>query len=131
MLEYILTTFEVFNGWLATQLVTHSSVSIFFAAFLMYIFLLIVWSQMRNHEFDIMDIAYSYDHVTKTKSLNTAKVLLVGTFITSTYYVIQNPSDNSLNAYLLAWVANGGIYAFNKPKTVIHKKDEPEEKLLS
>jgi hypothetical protein len=110
-------TIQVFNGWMAMVLITHSALSIFFACFLAFIFLLLVWSQFTNPEFDIMDMVYTYDASLKRKSLNTAKTLLTGAFITSTFYVIKHDSDAAFFAYLTAWVANGGIYAWSKPKT--------------
>lgn len=122
-MDDFMNMFAVFNGWLATVLVTHSALSIFFACFLGYLFILMVWMQLRNPEFDILDIVYSYDKATKKKALNTAKCMLVGSFITSSYYIIQHGDNNSLGVYLLAWVGNGGIYAYQMVKTHQKKTD--------
>jgi hypothetical protein len=113
-MDGLIHTFDVFNGWLAMVLITHSALSIFFTCFLIFIFCLLVWSQFTNPEFDIMDMVYTFDKATKRKSISPAKALLVGTFITSTYYVIRHDSDGAFTAYLVAWVTNGGIYVLGK-----------------
>lgn len=64
--------------------------------------------------FDLRDIICSPDPDTKKQVVNTAKSFLAGTFLVSSYTLIEHYSDTALGVYLGAWVINGGIVAFQK-----------------
>lgn len=64
--------------------------------------------------FDLRDIICAWDADKKRQTVSTAKSFLAGTFLVSSYTLIEHYSDTALGIYLGAWVLNGGIVAFQK-----------------
>jgi hypothetical protein len=106
---------DTIHGWIAYVLMDNSIQSFLFAGTLAVIALLLWRGQHKDDGFDIRDIICSYSDGKQT--ISTSKTLLAGAFLTSSYYVVKNPSDTAYAAYLAAWVLNGGITAWQRTKT--------------
>jgi hypothetical protein len=97
-----------------------NSSTVFFV--LMLLLFLLLWNMQRRTEdaqgnpdtFDLRDIICAWDTDKKRQTVSTAKSFLAGTFLVSSYTLIEHYSDTALGIYLGAWVLNGGIVAFQK-----------------
>lgn len=90
--------------------------SIIFAGLLAFIFLMLFVMQFIKDDFDIRDVICSWDEKNKRKVISTSKSFLAGAFAVSSYVLIEHYSDTALGVYLTAWVANGGVVAWQKTK---------------
>ena len=89
-----------------------SAVSLIFVGLLAALAMILWYMQHKNDTFDLRDAICNF---TDGKQIvSTSKSLLVGAFLVSSYYLIQNPTDMAFGAYLIGWVTNGGIAAWQK-----------------
>lgn len=107
---------EILKGWMAYILMNNSAATFIFIGMLIVIILLFWWMQSRKDEFDLRDIICEWNG--KKQIVSTTKSLLAGSFLASSYYLIEHPSDMAFGAYLLAWVTNGGIAAWQKTQAL-------------
>lgn len=91
-----------------------STVSILFGLLLILLGFILWRMQSQPDDFDLRDVICSWDG--ERQIVSTSKSLLAGAFLASSYYILRNPSDVSFTAYLTAWVANGGIAAWQKTR---------------
>lgn len=105
---------DIISGWFAYILSNNSGTTFVFLLLLIVLFALLWHMQNKPDSFDLRDIICSWDATAQKQVVNTSKSILAGTFIVSSYYVMEHTSDISFGAYLLAWVTNGGIAAWQK-----------------
>lgn len=105
---------DFLTGWVAYVLTSNSGTTFIFLAVLIVIVVLLWRMQNKPDNFDLRDIICSWDEEHQKQLVNTSKSILAGTFLTSSYYIIEHPTDMAFGAYLLAWVTNGGIAAWQK-----------------
>ena len=89
--------------------------SAIFLSLLLVLGIILVTFQSKDDDFDLRDVICSWNG--KTRAVSTSKTLLAGAFLTSSYYLVKNPTEMAYGAYLLAWVTNAGVVAFQKIKT--------------
>lgn len=80
----------------------------------------ISWHRSAD-SFNLQDVVCTWDN--GKRIVSTSKVLLVGSFIVSSYYLIRNPGGTEYAAFLAAWVINGGVVAWRKTKADAAKKE--------
>jgi hypothetical protein len=109
---------DTLHGWFAYVLMNNTTTSLIFTIVLMAIVLIIIRMQFVNDTFDIRDVICSWDAKSKKQIVSTNKTLLTSCFLVSSYYLVEHPTEAAFGAYLLAWVGNGGIAAWQKSKAV-------------
>jgi len=90
------------------------AVSILFALVLALLVVVLRRMQAAPDTFDLKDVIC--DWIDGKQICSTSKTLLAGAFLTSSYYVLKNPSEMVFAAYLTAWVASRGISAWRDVK---------------
>lgn len=108
---------ETIHGWIAYVLMNNSGTTFIFLAVLIVMSLILWRMQNKDDSFDLRDVICTYDYKLKKQVAQTAKTLLTGGFIVSSYYLIEHPSDTAFGIYIGAWVLNGGVVAFQKAYT--------------
>lgn len=93
-----------------------SPVSLIFVGLLIALAMILWIMQRKADTFDLRDAICTFTPDGK-QIVSTSKSLLAGAFVVSSYYIIKSPSDMAFGAYLLAWVTNGGIAAWQKVNT--------------
>ena len=89
--------------------------SAIFLSLLVILGIILVAYQRKDDDFDLRDIICSFNG--QTRAISTSKSLLTGAFLISSYYIVKNPTEIGYGAYLMAWVTNAGVVAFQKIKT--------------
>jgi len=116
---------DILNGWFAYVLTTNSGVTFIFAGVLFFTAIILVLLQLKDDEFDFRAIISEYrdGHYVPV----TAKTLLVGCWLVSTYLTVAHYTETALTAYLGFWVLNGGVAAWSKMRdaTTAPKKAKP------
>ena len=93
---------------MAYLLVGHSVASIIFLVVLFIAGCVLIYLQLKKDEFDFRAIISSYvvDNGVGKYVPDTSKTILVGSWITSSYLVIEHYSEAAIAAYLGFWVLN-------------------------
>lgn len=97
---------DMIKGWVAYVLTANSNVSLIFFGLMLLIVLILAIIQFKDDKFDLRDI------ICENGVISTTKSLLSGAFLTSSYYLIEHGNATVFSAYLLAWVSQSGIKAW-------------------
>lgn len=99
--------------------------STIFVAIMIFVILILWYLQRKQKDvngvpdtFDLRDIICSWDAERQRQIVSTPKSFLAGTFLVSSYGLIEHYSDTALGVYLGAWVINGGIVAWQKTQAL-------------
>ena len=107
---------EVLTGYFAYIISNNNVATFLFVGFLAMLFGMLIWMQMRRDTFDLRAIISNYVVVDGEGRYvpATDKTLLVGTWVVTSYLVIEHYTDAALLAYGTLWVVNGGVVVLAK-----------------